>query len=186
MASLKRLVLTVSLVAVLLGASVYTFTTPTSMLAGVASAPGGSVLGPSFEHVPLIKTGIIGNVSIGPMLPDCAVNLTIAPVSSITIKVVATAQAGENKFPVISEIGEQTFIPVRWSDGCSLWGTFQTRLMPGTYTLTLSYCLDGSGGAGCEPLPGHLCAGSCFLPIWVVVEPGRLTPVIIGIDTGIE
>jgi hypothetical protein len=86
---------------------------------------------------------------------------------------------------VTSLSGEQTSIPVSWfiHFGCALEGSFEATLATGTYSLTLSYCLQDPTGAGC---PHAACAiQSCYLPITVQVEHGRLTPVNIGITTGI-
>jgi hypothetical protein len=124
-----------------------------------------------------IETGILGNVSIGPTQPVCYVpqnGTSTVPYPSNSDEVVVTSQSGE-----------QTSIPVSWflSGGCELWGSFKAGLAPGNYSLTLSYCLLDPRYAGC---PQSLHFGPSSLPITVHVERGRLTPINIGIDTGIR
>ena len=66
---------------------------------------------------------------------------------------------------------------------CALYGIFQAKPSAGTYSLTLSYCLQVSNGAGCPNATSGI--QSCKLPIAVVVEPGKVTRVSLGITTGI-
>jgi len=122
-------------------------------------------------------TGIIGNVSIGPIRPVCFV------LQNGTNTVPGPSNSGE--VVVTSQSGEQTSILVNWSiwGGCELLGSFKTELAPGTYSLTLSNCLQDARYPGCSQ---SLHFGRSALPITVQVERGRLTPVNIGIDTGIR
>jgi len=131
----------------------------------------------SSKTEPFMETGIVGNVSIGPIRPVCLVpqdGTNSVPSPSNSGKVVVTSQSGE-----------QTSIPVNWSiwGGCELAGSFKAELAPGTYSLTLSNCSQDAKYPGCSQ---SLHFGPPVLPMTVHVERGRLTPVSIGIDTGIR
>ena len=162
------LVLTVSLFVAAPSISLPFASTLTS---GGPSSDGSYDPGSSWE------TGVVGNISIANITPVCYNSPNPNP-SNSNITVVAT-----------SLLGRVTIIPVRWSTfgGCELFGTFRASLDPGTYSLTLSYCLGSQSGpyqpAGCP----HAACGiqSCNLPITIDVKPGKLTPVKIDITTGI-
>jgi hypothetical protein len=122
-------------------------------------------------------TGVVGNVSIGPVRPVCFApenGTSTVPSPSTSTQVVVTSQSGE-----------RTSIPVSWSiwGGCVLSGSFKAELVRGDYSLTLSYCSQDPRSAGC---PGSPWFQMCTIPTTVHVERGRLTPVQIGIETGIR
>ncbi len=126
---------------------------------------------------PIVGSGITGNISIANITPLCS-NTGTVPDPNDNTTVVVTSQSGQ-----------QTRIPVNWKiiDTCELFGTFQASLDSGTYSLTLSYCLGNSTGQYQPPGCSHAACGiqSCNLPVTVVVEPGKLTPVSVSITTGI-
>jgi hypothetical protein len=177
MAGLKGILVAIFL-AVLM-ASVWAFAAPSSgdNSASLATARGRALSDNSPDPQWFPSTGIIGNVSIGPIRPVCFVpqnDTNTVPDPSNSGEVVVTSQSGE-----------QTSIPVNWSiwGGCELWGSFKAELEPGTYSLTLSNCLQDAKYPGCSQ---SLHFGPAGLPMTVRVERGRLTPVSIGIDTGIR
>jgi hypothetical protein len=176
-AGLKGIRIALFLAALMLSVSVFVVVPSADVLTSMAIAGGRPVSGDSSSPDPVIETGIIGNISIANIQPVCMIPQSgtgIVPSPSTSTEVVVT-----------SLTGERTSIPVDWfiHFGCALEGSFQATLVPGTYSLTLSYCLQDPRGAEC---PNALCGiQSCNLPITVQVESGRLTPVNIGITTGI-
>ncbi len=175
-ASRKGTVVAISIATLVVGVWVFAALTPAHIPTsrGIAGVRPSSGYSSSTEW--LTNTGIIGNVSIGPVAPACFVGNGTGgvPSPSTSTTVVVTSQSGE-----------QISIPVNWFiwGGCELWGAFKEGLAPGTYSLTLSYCLQEPRGAGCPQSPWFRL---CTLPTTVSVERGRLTLVNIGIETGIR
>jgi len=177
MASLKGIGVVFSLATLVISVSVFVVVPTVNVSTSLAIARGRPVSDYSSNPEPFVETGIAGNISIANIQPVCMMpqnGTGIVPSPSTLTKVVVT-----------SLTDERTSIPVSWfiHFGCALEGAFQAILAPGTYSLTLSYCLQDPRGAGC---PNAICGiQSCYLPITVQVERGRLTPVNIGITTGI-
>jgi hypothetical protein len=72
--------------------------------------------------------------------------------------------------------GQALTLPILWlSNGCSVTGTLNTSLAPGTYTLNLTSCQ----WMGCSS-PGSA------LPKTFVVIAGQTTTINVSIDTGIR
>ncbi len=175
-AGLKGIRIALFLVALMLSVSVFVVVPSADVLTSMAIAGGRPVSGDSSSPEPVIETGIIGNISIANIQPVCMI-----PQSGTCI----VPSPSTDTVAVTSQSGEQTSIPVSWFTyySCALEGSFKARLEPGTYSLTLSYCLQDPRLFGC---PQSLHFGPAPLPITVHVERGRLTPVSIGIDTGIR
>jgi len=105
------------------------------------------------------------NFSIGPIAPVCRANMTIGSAPSLysSTEAVVTPQPS----------GEAATLPISWlSNGCSVSGSLETSLAPGTYSLTLSSCQ----WMGC----------SSALPKSFVVVAGKTTSISVSIDTGIR
>jgi hypothetical protein len=179
---MRALFLALVLAGLVLSISVRAIAAPTSVASERVAAYGRPPAQDS-SHGPgrSLQTGINGTINISNIQPLCAVPTNgsgIVPSPRTTTEVVVTSQSGT-----------ETFVPVNWSivDQCILLGTFQVRLLPGTYSLTLSYCLGSTPGEYSPPgCPNAACGPqSCNLPITVVVKPGELSPVSIGITTGI-
>ena len=103
--------------------------------------------------------------SIGPTQPVCSASATTGPASSpyTSVDAVVTTQSS----------GQTSTLPISWqSDGCSVSGSLQTNLAPGSYTLNLSSCQ----WLGC----------SSALPKTFQVVAGQTTSVNVSIDTGIR
>jgi hypothetical protein len=176
-AGLKGIRVAISLAALILSVAVFVVV-PTMDFSFSLPLAGGK---PASDHwpnpEPFMETGIVGNVSIGPIRPVCLVP------QGDTNTIPGPTNSGQ--IVVTSQSGDQTSIPVSWSiwGGCEISGSFKAELAPGTYSLTLSNCLQDVSYPGCSQ-SFHL--GPPVLPITVHVELGRLTPVSIGIDTGIR
>ncbi|OLD12559.1 hypothetical protein AUF78_17745 [archaeon 13_1_20CM_2_51_12] len=156
---------------------VWAFAIPTLGDNALGFVRSGTLSDRSSEPQWVPNTGIVGNVSIGPIRPVCFVpqnSTNTVPSTGTSTTVVVTSQAGE-----------QTSIPVNWSiwAGCELSGLFKAELSPGIYSLTLSNCLQDTSFPGCSQSPPF---GASALPITVQVDRGRLTPVNVEIDTGIR
>jgi hypothetical protein len=176
-AGLKGIRVAISLAALILSVAVFAVIPAMDDSFSIYLADSRPASDHSSHTEPFLETGIVGNVSIGPIRPVCFVpqnGTNTVPDPSNSGEVVVTSQSGE-----------QTSIPVSWSiwGGCELWGSFKAELAPGTYSLTLSNCLQDAKYPGCSQ---SLHFGPAALPMTVRVERGRLTPVSIGIDTGIS
>ncbi|HYR04950.1 MAG TPA: hypothetical protein VEO75_06130 [Nitrososphaerales archaeon] len=115
------------------------------------------------------STGTLqANFDIGPTAPVCRANMTIQSAPSLysSIGAVVTPQPS----------GQALTLPILWlSNGCSVTGTLNTSLAPGTYTLNLTSCQ----WMGCSS-PGSA------LPKTFVVIAGQTTTINVSIDTGIR
>ncbi len=114
-------------------------------------------------------TGTTGTLQaafdVGPIQPVCRVNATTGPAQSpySSIQAVVTSQPS----------GQTVSIPILWlSNGCSVSGSLQVPLAPGTYSVNLSSCQ----WMGC----------SNSLPKSFTVTTGQSTTVNVSIDTGIR
>jgi hypothetical protein len=176
-AGLKGIRVAISLAALILSVAVFAIVPAMDDSFSLSLAGGRPASHHSSHTEPFLETGIVGNVSIGPIRPVCLV-----PQDS-TNTVPGPSNSGE--VVVTSESGEQTTIQVSWSiwGGCELVGSFKAGLAPGTYSLTLSNCLQDAKYPGCSQ---SIHSSPSMLPITVHVERGRPTPVSIGIDTGIR
>jgi hypothetical protein len=112
------------------------------------------------------STGALeANFSVGPTQPVCMANSTVgpAPAQYSSIEAVVTSQPS----------GRATTLSISWlSNGCSVSGSLEAPLAPGTYSLNLSSCQ----WMGC----------SSAVPKSFVVVAGQTTSVDISIDTGIR
>jgi hypothetical protein len=117
----------------------------------------------------IMETGSMGMLeagfSVGPTQPVCSVNSTVGPAPSqySSIKAVVTPQPS----------GQAVTLPISWrSNGCSVSGSLEAPLAPGTYSLSLSSCQ----WMGC----------AAALPKGLVVISGQSTSIVVSIDTGIR
>ncbi len=112
------------------------------------------------------STGALqASFNIGPTAPVCMANSTVgpAPAQYSSIGAVVTSQPS----------GLAVTLPISWlSNGCSVTGSLEASLAPGTYSLDLSTCQ----WMGC----------SSALPRSFAVVAGQATSVSISIDTGIR
>jgi len=105
------------------------------------------------------------NFSVGPTQPVCSASATTGPASSpySSVSAVITTQPS----------GTNSSFPISWlSTGCSVSGSLQALLAPGSYTLNLSSC----PWLGC----------SSALPKTFEVVAGQTTSFNVTIDTGIR
>src|SRR2546425_5015908 len=133
MTSLKGILVAISVATLVIG--VWVFAAITS--AHVSTSRGIEGTRPSSGYSSSIEwftdTGIIGNVSIGPIRPVCFVGNGTGPVPYPN---------DSDAVVVTSQFGERISIPANWSvwGGCELWGSFKAGLGTGKYSLNLFWC----------------------------------------------
>jgi hypothetical protein len=120
----------------------------------------------------ITETGPTGTLEatfdVGPTAPVCRANMTIssAPPLYASIGAVVTPQPS----------GQATTLPISWlSNGCSVTGTLNASLAPGTYSLDLTSCK----WMGCS-------SASSALPKTFAITVGQTTTIDVSIDTGIR
>lgn len=108
---------------------------------------------------------LAASFSVGPTQPVCSANATVGPAPAMYSSIEAVVTP--------SPSGGPTNLPIAWiSTGCSVMGTAEASLAPGTYSLSLSNC------------PFMQCSSA--LPKGFVIVAGQSTSIDISIDTGIR